>query len=214
MTPYYDHEGVTLYHGDAREILPQLPIEGAVSTVTDPIWPNGQRAFPGVDAWGLWGDVAPLLAKVSTRLVVILGCDSDPRFLGAVPQSMPFFRVSTLRYVRPSYKGHILNGGDKAYCFGSWKGWNGVISGCCLQTKATRRSTSHPCPRREQHMRWLVEKYTHHKDVVLDPFAGSGTTLWAAKEMGRRAIGIEIEERWCEETAKRLAQGFLWPVAP
>jgi len=58
-------------------------------------------------------------------------------------------------------------------------------------------------------MRWLVDLVSQPGECVLDPFAGSGTTLAAAKQLGRIAVGIEIEERYCEIAAKRLAQEVL-----
>lgn len=67
----------------------------------------------------------------------------------------------------------------------------------------------HPCPKPLPLMLQLVSLFTDPGDLILDPFMGSGTTLRAAKDLGRRAIGIEIEEHWCEDAATRLSQEVL-----
>jgi DNA modification methylase len=67
----------------------------------------------------------------------------------------------------------------------------------------------HPCPKPESLMRELVELFTDPGETILDPFMGSGTTLVAAKRLGRKAIGIELEEKYCAIAAERLRQNAL-----
>ena len=64
----------------------------------------------------------------------------------------------------------------------------------------------HPCPRPLDAMVFCVDLLSKPESTILDPFMGSGTTLVAAKNLGRKAIGIEIEEKYCEIAAKRLSQ--------
>lgn len=68
----------------------------------------------------------------------------------------------------------------------------------------------HPSTKPESLMCELVADFTDPGELVLDPFIGSGTTLVACKRLGRRAIGIEAQEKWCEVAAKRLSQGALF----
>ena len=78
-----------------------------------------------------------------------------------------------------------------------------------LQSTEISQVNGHPCPKPDGWMRWLVKLVSLEGDRILDPFMGSGTTLRAAKDLGRRAIGIEIEEKYCEIAAKRLSQEVL-----
>lgn len=210
MKPYYDRGGIRLFAGDCREILPEL--EPADSLITDPVWPNATVLLAGSnDPIGLFHDMWAALPALPSRAAVHLGCDTDPRFLLTVPSDLPFFRVAWLEHVRMAYKGRLGHTGDVAYLFGqpppSRPGQH-VIPG--RNTDADpRRQAAHPCPRKIGHVRWLVKWWSAPNDLIVDPFAGSGTTLRAAKDLGRRAIGIEIDPRYCDEAARRLSQEVL-----
>jgi hypothetical protein len=219
MRPYYEHAGITIYHGDARVILPLLTQPD--TCIVDPVWPNS--VFPGVDnPQQLFAEICSQLA--TERIVVHLGCTSDPRFLAAVPDRWPYLRTCWLRYARPSYRGRILVGSDVAYAYGlppPSRDGRHVLSGefvarnnsTKLQHTHRGEGTSdgidytdmpHPAPRRLEHLRWLVKTFV--ESGVIDPCCGTGTTLEVAKSARLSAIGIEIEERYCEIAAKRLRQ--------
>mgnify|MGYP000846823388 FL=1 len=76
-------------------------------------------------------------------------------------------------------------------------------------TVANGESRYHPTQKPLWLMSALTAQHTIDGEVVLDPFAGSGTTLVAAKQAGRKAIGVELDERYCEAAARRLSQGVL-----
>lgn len=75
-----------------------------------------------------------------------------------------------------------------------------------LQFSNGNHATIHPTQKPQALIEWLIKTYTNAGDSILDPFAGSGTTLVAAKNLGRRAIGIEISEKYCHAIVERLAQ--------
>lgn len=222
----YDEDGITLYHGDAREIVPFL---AADALITDPVWPNCEHVFPGIDARQLLADTL-VQAQVKT-IVIHLGVRSDPRFLEAVPPRYPFIRSCLLEYSQPSYQGRVLNNGDTAYVFGepppaakgrhllpgrfmSGKIDRGLTRWNWDSTANRRRDTGehvatmpHPTPRRLAHVEWLVSWFG--QSSVIDPFVGSGSTMLACKRLGKRGIGIDIERDYLDFAIERLRQRVL-----
>ena len=204
--PYYQDKAVTIHHGDCREILPLLaPID---AIITDPVWPNSSPYLVGADeALELFTAAARFFPDLAKRVVVQLGGLSDPRFLIAIPPSLPFMRVCWLAYARPNYFGRFLGQADVAYVFGKpprpRPGYQ-IIPAQTISTDSNGKENEHPTPRKFAHVAWLTKWFSVEGETILDPFAGSGTTLAAAKIAGgRQAIGIEIEERWCELAAHR-----------
>jgi DNA methylase len=194
---------------DPTDGLRSMAPEGGV-VITDPVWPNRPaHLWPEVDAAALFGSLCAEFERLKPRrLVVIIGCDSDPRFLAPVPTSLPFVRACWLRYALPSYNGTVLNSGVVAYVFGDDRGPHGatLLPGEVTASRAEFRShNAHPCPRKDEHMAWLVRYFTDPGELVIDPFAGSGTTGVAALQLGRRFLGWERDPKFYDLAAARLA---------
>jgi hypothetical protein len=226
MTPYYEHGGITIYHGDCREILPTLLVDQAYTEglycmkprvfVTDPPYGLDFPYLSYIDSRSnlisLLSNVLPIM--ISGRAFILCG----PTQIGLYPQ--PDW-VSLVTWNTTGSFGKFGNNqwtpilcyGDDLSGFGSI---NGVlksdvlrISGMAGISRRTELEKQHTCPKPLNLMELVVNRFTSEEETLLDPFMGSGTTLVAAKYHGRKAIGIEIEERYCELAVKRLGQEVM-----
>jgi 16S rRNA G966 N2-methylase RsmD len=218
--PYYDHAGITIYHADCREILPHLPKVDLV--LTDPPYGIAHVSSYTCDtttAQWMNSEIANDRDE-SLRDFVLASTDSDFAVFGTIKGTAPHGTLATLVWD----KGPASGMGDLSIPFKlsfelifiggcGWTGTRdeGVIKGCWIVTRASMGRV-HPNEKPELLLSYLLRK--HSAWMILDPFMGSGTTLVAAKRLGRRAIGIEIEEEYCAIAVQRLAQEVLPLSAP
>jgi len=207
MTPYYQDDWATLYHGDCRDLLPGMTADAVFA---DPPYGAGVAAWDALSPRE-WLDLMPAVAPV-------LAVTPGQRNLLTMPSE-----VGDLRY-RWTLAAVMTNGTSRGDVgFGNWIPvpiWTregvslyGPAQDVHLFGNPRSRGlpasiqSDHPSPKPLAIMRWIVGLLPGVS--ILDPFAGSGTTLVAAKSLGRPSVGIEREERYCALTAARLAQGVL-----
>ena len=227
MKPYYEHTGITIYHGDCREILPTLPRCDLL--LTDPPYGVGSNYGNGYsDSHAGYGafltEWLPLAEMITDRCAVFQSARNvtwwdtwfRPRAyrLIAIPKlfvqwnAKSEFQWATdyVLYWRPGAESpNSLSADDKTHEALNVPRDFFVSSDSCR----VGMRPDHPCPRPMDAMRFLVDTISEPSQLILDTFMGSGTTLVAAKNLGRRAIGIEIEEKYCEIAAKRMAQEVM-----
>ena len=219
ITPYYQHAGITIFCGDCREILPGLKAD---LLCTDPPYGLGAARY----AFGGAGVKRHMTGLVAGKAIPKRNYgDSDWDDLPADRQLIAMARATS--------KSQIIFGGNyfelpPTKCWLVWDKLRGDtdFADCELAwtnlDKAVRRiayrwngflvdptSTDervHPTQKPLAVMKWVICHAPETCETILDPFMGSGTTLVAAKNLGRKAIGIEIEEKYCEIAAKRLQQ--------
>lgn len=220
MKPYYKHGGITIYHGDCREVLPCVVADVLVS---DPPYGVSLGSHAAAKETRGWLAKGSYLSYDDTpenfRSVVV---PAIALALTQVKRGLVFTTGTGLRELPPyqAVGGVFLPSGmgrtrwgfqNFSFCalYGTAPNLHKGARPVGLVSTETADKVGHPCPKPYGWMTWAVRLASLPGETVLDPFMGSGTTLEAAKNLGRRAIGIEIEERYCEIAAERLAQEVL-----
>ncbi len=224
MTPYYEQDGITIYHGDCREKLIWLGADvlRADALISDP--PYDARTHAGARNHGenfSRIDFAPF--DVEAMLPLMLGASRRWVIAFCTMEMIGRYeRVAGEQWVRagfwrrpdgaPQFTGdRPATPGDAIAIMHSSgkKRWNGGGRHAYYEFGVERADRVHPAQKPESLMCAIVADFTDVGETIVDPFMGSGTTLVAAKRLGRKAIGIELEEKYCEIAAKRLSQGAL-----
>jgi DNA modification methylase len=210
MKPYYEASGVTIYHGDSREILPSLAFD---VIATDPPYgvshPTNFRAR-GRSRLAGCRDYAP-----------VHGDDKpfDPSWLLSLDKPTILWGANHYASRLPDAGGWLVwdkerpHDLDQATAELAWtnfvKGvrvfrhlWHGML-------RASNDALIHPTQKPEALHKWCFALRWFPAGIVADPYMGSGSLLRAAKDAGKTAIGVEVEERYCELVAKRLGQEVL-----
>ena len=215
MTHYYQHAGITIYHACAIDFVFHNDIACDVM-LSDP--PYGialkEHGRNGYD-WQISGDSSQevghmvLSWALERELPTVVFASPKKPWEGAWRQWLVWDKGPA-----------VGGGGDYKTC---WKfDWeliqirdtghlHGQRDSSVLRYHIGRNHYKfHPCQKPTKLLYYLIQKTTYEGGIVFDPFMGSGSTLVAAKNMGRKAIGIEIEEKYCEIAANRLRQDILF----
>jgi DNA modification methylase len=214
MRPYFERDGITIYHGDCREVPTRLAWD---VLVTDPPYGIGadrrqsaragkqhgaacapSRDYGAVTDWDAEPADRGFLLTLATRPAIIWG--GNYFALGPASKWLVWDKQT----------------GDNGYADAelAWTNLDGAVRMFRHQWMGMLRAASddgdervHPTQKPVPLMRWCLSFAP--PGIVFDPYMGAGTTLVAAKDLGRSAIGIEIEERYCEIAARRLDQEVL-----
>jgi DNA modification methylase len=222
VTPYYQDDAATIYLGDCREVLPSLLAE-ADCVITDPPYEisasgggiGGKRAYLS----GIRGhidsgfDVA--LLRPYASWFCFCGKEQLPKLIAEATEQGKRWMLITWNKPNPAPLVNANYLPDTEYVIHGFKsaaqlyGAYADRSRYIVHPAEQNGALGHPTVKPLDVMKRLVRVGSLPGHTILDPFMGSGTTLRAAKDLGRKAIGIELEEKYCEIAAKRLSQGAL-----
>lgn len=228
MNPYYQDDAVTIYHGDALDLLSEIRGSSVDLVLTDPPYVIGAVSAGNMASKsGGWGDMmnssrwfrdwyvmARRLLKPDGAMWTFLNWRSLPVVMkAAIDAEWPV--VSNLVWhkdwigpggsvgLRPAYEMVAL------LPMPEFTIEDRGIPDVLTYKWASFKPSGHPAEKPVALLARLIAESMRSPGLVVDPFLGSGSTLVAAKMLGHRAIGIEAEEKWCEQAATRLSQEVL-----
>jgi site-specific DNA-methyltransferase (adenine-specific) len=237
MKPYYEHAGITIFHGDCREVLSNVGHVDAI--ITDP--PYGLSLIGERHVGQAGRGVRNLDFFPNDTLEDGMGhVDTILSALAVLePHGCVYAWLGHHQFAKAALAFHEIGWQSRFLVWNRsapvppppWSGWPSGATLCLFAYRAGKKwaaapdkmprsnvltcdsyragngdKNGHPTQMNPLLVDWPIMCSTEEGDTVLDPFAGSGTTLVAAKNLGRKAIGIEIEEKYCEIAAKRLSQ--------
>ncbi len=233
MTPYYQDDHVTLYHGDCLDVLETL--DAASAFVMDPPYASGSRTEASKPSSGAMLRAGRFAGRpIELDQMTTTGFTWLMRHVGMEARRLLPEGGSVLSFIDwrqwPNLVGAFETCNLRVQGMVVWdKGSMGLGNGfraqhelVCHASKgvptivdkgmgnvfrhARVEPIDHPSPKPVALLSKLIQVVSAPGDVVVDPFAGSGSTLRAAKDLGRKAIGVELDERYCEIAAKRMGQ--------
>jgi len=214
IKPYYEEPGITIYHGDCREILPHLPKVDVV--LTDP--PYGIEGGRGgqlkdyrkadytmfVDDANYINTVCRPVIDECLKIAKTVVFTPGTRCSHSYPQPDEIGGFYTPAATRIGLFG--WSNLHPIFFYGFYKNRGKGALHTVFTTCESAPKNGHPCPKPIKAWTWLLNRCSEVGDTILDPFMGSGTTLVAAKQLNRKAIGIEIEQKYCDIAIDRLRQ--------
>lgn len=203
MEPFYDDGLVQIWRGDSRRLLRRVPFADVGLVLTDPPYgirtntdyrSSGGEAYPPIA-----GDDRPFEPHLGlwAPKIILFGANN---FARALPPGGNWIVWDKRETIPPNCQSDAelaytnLRGGVRIFRHY----WNGAV-------KRSERGIKrvHPTQKPVALMEWCIER-AEPEGIILDPYMGSGSTLVAAKRKGIRAIGMELEKRYCEAAAERL----------
>lgn len=206
MRPYFERDGITIYHGRWEDVLPHLTERIDLLCGDPPYGINYQHGTRkggrklGTDGMSIVGDTKPFDPSpwLHYPKVILWGAN---HYADKLPSSRGWLTWDKRDGIDPN---------DQSDCEHAWTNWLTVarLFSRYWNGGGSGEARWHPNQKPIALMRWCLE-LAPGAAMTLDPWMGSGTTLRAALDLGRKAIGIELEERYCEIAAKRLSQMVL-----